>query len=149
MPYHEVLLAAVLPRFRHWAGVLPVLLAAGALALTPVATGSGENFVREQEAFQRAAGGEGNLGPLVHEHAELGDLLIWWVVPLLLVALAAYVVGRRDRRTASGARTATSTPRWLTVGLAVLGVVVPVGAIVQVVLIGHSGAQAVWGYLAS
>ena len=133
-----VLLAAVLPRFRRWAGVLPVLLALGALVLTPVATGSGENLQRQLAA-------RGVTNPLVPEHAELGELLIWWVVPLFVVALATYVVARRDRRSGTG----PVAPRWATVGLAVLGVVVPLGAIVQVVLIGHSGAEAVWGYLAS
>lgn len=156
-----VLLAAVLPRFRRWAGVLPVLLSAAALALTPVASSSGETFERQLES-------QGTQNPAIQSHAELGGLLIWWVVPLFVVALAAYVVSRRHRRSATvaggtgttgggttgGGTTGSTavgspTPRWLTVGLAVLGVVVPIGAIVQVVLIGHSGAEAVWGYLAS
>jgi hypothetical protein len=129
-----VLLAAVLPRFRRWAGWLPLLLAAGALVLTPLATSTGENL--EHQSAHSA---------LVEHHAELGGLLIWWVVPLFVVALATYALSRRSRRadgTAAGDRSAD--PRWLLLALAVLGVVVPLGTLVQVVLIGHSGAQAVW-----
>jgi hypothetical protein len=138
-----VLLAAVLPRFRRWAGWLPLLLAAGALVLTPLATSSGENFEHQLEA-------QGTDSSLIAHHASLSELLIWWVVPLFVVALATYLLDRRDRRRGGGApdgRPAGSGR--LGVALGVLGVVVGVGTVVEVVLIGHSGAQAVWGYLAS
>jgi hypothetical protein len=127
-----VLLAAVLPRFRRWAGWLPPLLALGALVLTPIATSSGENLEHQVE--------NPSTETAIQHHAELGGLLIWWVVPLFLVALVSYAVSRRQRRTAGG----LSAPRWLAVALVVLGVAVPVGTLVQVVLIGHSGAEAVW-----
>jgi hypothetical protein len=127
-----VLLSAVLPRFRRWAGWLPVLLAAGAVVLTPVATSSGEELEHQVATSGNHAA--------IEQHAGLADLLIWWVVPLFVVALATYVVTRRERRAGEG----RSVPRWVALGLALLGVVVPVGTLVQVVLIGHSGAQAVW-----
>jgi hypothetical protein len=133
-----VLLAAVLPRFRRWAGWLPVLLTAGALVLTPVATSSGENLEHGLEK-------QGIQNPLIHDHAELGGLLIWWVVPLFVVAVAAYVVARRRGERDRGDLGGGPVPRWLVLALTVLGVVVPLGTLVQVVLIGHSGAQAVWG----
>jgi uncharacterized membrane protein len=128
-----VLLAAVLPRFRRWAGWLPLLLAAGALVVTPLATSTGENL--EHQSAENA---------LVQRHAELGGLLIWWVAPLFALALVAYVLARRRSERGSGTLGAGPAPRWLVVGLTVLGIVIPLGTLVQVVLIGHSGAQAVW-----
>jgi len=130
-----VMLAAVLPRFRRWAGLLPVLLAGGALVLTPVTTGSGGDFWRLLQA-------QGAQNPLVVRHAGLGEFLVWWVVPLFLVALVTYAVERRERRAGAGA----GTPL-LTLGLAVLGVAVAAGTVVHVVRIGHSGTEAAWGYL--
>ena len=37
-----------------------------------------------------------------------------------------------------------SVPRWVSFSIALIGVVVAVGAMVQIVLVGHSGAKAVW-----
>ena len=128
-----VLLGAVLPRLRRWGGLLTVLLAGAALVLTPVTTSSGGTL-------QRAIGVQGEAATLVQRHADLGDMLLWWVVPLFLVAVATYVLGGRERR-------GSATPRWLSAALGVLAVVVAVGTIVQVYLVGHSGAEAVWGWV--
>ena len=134
-----VLIAAVQPRFRRWAGWLPLLITGAALVLTPLATSTGENLEHSLES-------QGSQSSLVERHAELGGILIWWVVPLFVVALATYVLGRRGRRSSGSPADGRSvSPRWLTLVLGVLGVVVPVGTLVEVVLIGHSGAQAVWG----
>ena len=128
-----VLLGALAPRLRRWGGLLTLLLATAALVLTPVTTSSGGTL-------QRALGVQGETATLVQRHAELGDLLIWWVVPLFVVALATYVLGVRERR-------GTTTPRWLSAGLGVLGVVAAVGTLVQLYLVGESGAEAVWGFV--
>ena len=128
-----VLLGAVVPRLRRWGGLLTLLFAAAALVLTPVTTSSGGTL-------QRALGVQGEVATLVQRHAELGNMLLWWVVPLFVVALATYVVGRRER----GER---ATPRWLSAALSVLAVVVAIGTIVQVYRVGDSGAQAVWGFV--
>lgn len=132
-----VLLAAVLPRFRRWAGWLPLLLAAGALVLTPVATSTGEDLERHLRSL-------GISSPLIERHAELGGQLVWFVVPLFVIALAAYVVHRRATREAEDGQ--SGIPRWAVLALTVLGVVVPVGVLVEVVRIGHSGATAVWKF---
>lgn len=119
-----LLIATVLvPRLRVWAGPLPLLLALGSLALVPLTTRSGENL--ERAIGTRTA---------IDEHAALGEMVIWWVLGLVVVAVVSYVMRLRGR-----------TPhRALTVAVAVLGVVVGVGTLVQVALTGHSGAQAVW-----
>ena len=131
-----VLLAAVLPRFRRWAGWLPPALAAGSVVLTRVATGSGADLQRQQAE-------QGTLGPLVAAHQALGQQLIWWVVGLLLVALATYGLERRER-TQDRNRAPAPLPRWLTVVVAGAAVLLAVGTVVQTVRVGHSGAESVW-----
>ncbi len=122
-----VLLAAVWPRFRAWAGWGPLALAVLAVVLTPLSTSSGESF-------EHRLGGS----RLVEDHSHLADLLIWWVVPLAVLALALYWIhGFRGGRPQQRGRA-------LTAALVVLPVVVAVGTLVQVVLIGHSGARAAW-----
>ena len=119
-----LLMASVLvPRLRVWAGPLPLLLALGSLALVPLTTASGETL-QGSVSSSRA----------IQEHAELGEGVIWWAVGLAVVAAVSYGMRLRGR----------TPPRWLTVVVAVLGVVVGIGAVVQVVLAGHSGADAVW-----
>lgn len=123
----SVLLSAVWPRFRAWAGWGPLALAVAAVVLAPLSTSSGEQLehrVGESSAVQR--------------HAQLGDMLIWWVVPLAVLAAALYWWHRSNR-----------AGRALAVAVAVLPVLVAVGTLVQVVLIGHSGAQSAWGQVGS
>ncbi len=69
----------------------------------------------------------------MERHAELGEQLLPWVVALTVVTLAFMLVVRRGRPS-----------RWLVASLAVATVVVAAGALVDVALIGHSGAQATW-----
>lgn len=115
--------ALLVPRLRTWAGPLPALVALAAVVLAPLSTASGENL-EEAVGESRA----------IEEHAELGDMLVWWCIPMALVAVAAYLLRRSGR-------TPGKTFDW---ALTVVGVVVAVGALVQVALVGHSGAQAVW-----
>lgn len=117
-----VLLAGLWGRFRAWAGWLPPALAIAAVVLTPLSTSSGESF---EERLGHSA--------LIEKHSHLADMLIWWVVPLALVAVAQWWLVHRGIPT---------TP--VRSALAVLGVVVAAGSLVQVVLIGHSGAKAAW-----
>jgi len=117
-----VLLAAVLPRFRAWAGPLPMLLAVTGLVLAPLSTSSGEDL--EHQIRENS---------LVERHAELGDTLVWVMVPLVVVAVALWWLGRR-----------ADTGKALLVGVSVLAVIAAAGTVVDVALIGHSGAKAAW-----
>ena len=146
-----VLLAAVWPRFRRWAGWFPLALSVLAVVLTPLSTQSGEALERRVEHSD-----------LIEQHSELADGLLPWVMVLLVGAVALYVVARRERAAAAAAgatdgSTVTSSsvsaervapapvlPRWLLVGAAVVGLVAALGTSVQVVRIGHSGAEAAW-----
>lgn len=126
-----VLLAALWPRFRRWAGVLPLALAVGGLVLVPMSTSTGESLEHQV--------GESSL---VEKHAELGEGLLPWMIALVVVAAGLYAWHwRRGRRGSAEEPTARA---WVPVAIAVLAVVAAVGTSVQVVLIGHSGAKAAW-----
>lgn len=109
-------------RFREWAAAAPMGLSALAVILTPLSTSSGENLEH------RLPGSS-----LIADHARLGDLLIWWVVPLAFLSAGSWWLRRRS-----------ATGALMTWGLPALTVVVAAGTLVTVALIGHSGAQAAW-----
>ncbi len=118
---------------RRRAGIVTPLLATAALALVPVATESGESL-------------QGRLGEtdLIEAHAELGEGLLPWMVGVAIVAWAAWWLGRGTREgDESRAGRAGTLGKWF-IPLAVVGLVASVGAGVQVVRIGDSGAKAVW-----
>jgi uncharacterized membrane protein len=124
-------LIAVRPAWRATYGPLVVVLAAIATVLVPVATSSGE-------ALEKRVGDPG-------KHAQLGDQLLWFALPLLVLVLALVVWDRlRRRQVDTGAREARGGARAGTV-LAVLAVLAAVAAGVQVYRVGDSGARAVWG----
>jgi uncharacterized membrane protein len=117
-----VVLTAVSPRIRAWAGPLPLVAAVISTILAPLSTSTGESL-------QHAVGDS----KLIERHAELGDMLIWFALGMLVVAAATYFLHRRG-----------SVGKGLATTLMVLGVVAGAATMVQVALIGHSGAKAVW-----
>jgi uncharacterized membrane protein len=122
----------VRPSWRQSYGWLLVGVSAVATVLIPVATQSGE-------ALEKQVGDPG-------KHATLGDQLIWFAIPLLVLDVIWVLLGRRTaaaERSGSG----VSTPAALTWGVAVLALVAAVAAGVQVYRVGDSGARAAWGGL--
>lgn len=111
---------AVRPDWRHKYGVLVAAVAALATVLIPVATSSGE-------ALEHRVGDPG-------EHAAMGDTLIWFALPLLVLLVAMVALDRR--RTPSP----VSTMRVVSA----LALVAALATTVQVVRIGDSGARAAW-----
>jgi uncharacterized membrane protein len=130
-----VLAIALRPSWRPRYGPLVIGITAVATLLTPIATQSGESL------SERVGEPE--------EHAELGDTLVFFMLPLLALAIALWWLDRRDRAASAasmssagvatqvGASTATRV-------VAVLAVVAAVAAGVQIARIGHSGAEATW-----
>lgn len=112
---------ALRPSWRARYGVLVVAAAAVATALIPIATSSGE-------ALEKHVGDPG-------KHAQLGDQLIWFAVPLLLLVAALVYLDRRPGTLGSLGLKAIAT----------LAVVAAVAAGVQVYRVGDSGARAAWG----
>lgn len=139
-----VLLTALWPAARARLGVITPIAALAALVLVPLSTQSGESLQRRVPQ-----------SPLVERHAELGDGLLLWVFGLTVAAVAFHLVSRRRAaRSLSAAaaperRRTTAGPRWLAPVVLTLMVLTSVGTIVQVVRIGHSGAQAAWQQVGS
>lgn len=120
---------AVRPAWRRRYGTLVVACAAVATVLIPVATSSGE-------ALEKHVGDPGR-------HAELGDQLIWFAIPMLLLAAAMWWLERRAVQAESGSGTAPGAGLVRTV--TVLAVVAALATSVQVYRVGDSGARAAWG----
>lgn len=121
-----VIAIALVPKWRSRFGVLVVGVTAFATVMVPVATSTGEQL---QET--------GPDSELIDKHAELGDAALYSAAPLLILAVALWWLGRRAVQGAP-------VPRWLNWLVPALAIGVAVVAIVQMVLIGHSGAKAVW-----
>jgi predicted membrane protein DUF2231 len=121
-----VLLSALWPRFRRWAGPMPLGLALIGLILVPLSTSTGETL---EQHVPRSA--------LVEAHTRLADGLLPWMIGLFVVAAAGYLM---QRLVISG----RSVSPALVVGVAILAVIGATGTAVQVVRIGHSGAKAAW-----
>ena len=123
-----VLLATFWPRFRRWASWGPAALAAAALVLVPITTSSGESL---EHTLPRTA--------LIEAHTHLADGLLPWVIALLVGALLVlwpHLAATRPRM--------ATLPRWLVVAGVVVATAAAAGSLVEVVLIGHSGAAAAW-----
>lgn len=144
--------SALWPAARRRLGVATPVAALLTLASVPLATNAGEWL---QDRVGR--------DPLVQRHAELGDTLLPWAIGLLVVAAAVWAVdryavrvgarrpvpvgaGRTSDAEGTGARPPSSplTGTPVRIVLAVLALVVAVGATVQVYRIGESGSRAAW-----
>ncbi len=112
---------AVRPAWRHKYGWLVVAAAAISVVLLPVATSSGE-------ALEERVGRPG-------EHAEMGDALIWFTLPLLVLVAALVWFDRRSTPKIDGR---------LLKALPALAIVAALACSVQVYRVGDSGARAAW-----
>jgi len=126
-----VALAALYPRFRAWAGPVPALAALLSCVLVPLSTGSGEAL---QERVRETS--------LVEDHQEIAGTLIWFVIPLAVVAVLGYWMQRR-------ATAGNAAGKGLVATVAVASVVLAGATLVDVALIGHSGAKASWSKVAA
>jgi hypothetical protein len=122
---------AVRPGWRRPYGPLVVALAAVGTALVPVATRSGRELAT-------------HVGTPLH-HQQLGDQLIWFAVPLLVLVVALVVL---DRRTGAApdkqSPQSPVSPMSPVNAVAVLALVAAVAAGVQTYRVGAAGAHAVW-----
>lgn len=122
------ILCAFWPAARRRLVWLVLAFAAATTVLTPLTTSAGE-WLLEQGGPPR---------PILAEHAERGDWMIYFAVAMLVVAVALaalhWAEGRADRSLKAA-----------TIAVAVVTLVVGVSSIVTVVRIGDSGAHAVWG----
>ncbi|WP_308188272.1 DUF2231 domain-containing protein [Nocardia australiensis] len=122
-----LILAALWPAVRRRLVWLVVVLAAITVALVPLTTDAGE-------ALEHRIGAS----PAIEKHSNLGDDMIYFVVPLLLVAAVLLVVQLREQREKRPTRA-------VAVVIALLAIAAGVAATVQVYRVGESGSRAVWG----
>lgn len=122
-----VLAIALVPSWRARFGSLVVAAAAIGAACVPVATQAGEQLKDSLPETER-----------IERHADLGGTVLYGAVPLLVVAVLLWWIGRRTERGAA-------VPGWFNVLVTVVAVAVAIAATIQIVLVGHSGATAVWG----
>lgn len=117
-----LVLIVLIPR---WRGAL------GWVTMAGLAVGAGAAFVAKETGEALAA----RVG-LPQRHADLGDRLPLVAVITLLIALAWFLLDRQRRREGG--------PRALVTVLAVASIVAAAATTVLTVLVGHSGAEAVW-----
>jgi uncharacterized membrane protein len=107
---------------------LTLILAVVTAVLTPVTTNAGGWLYDLRR----------NPEPILREHAERGDRMIYFSVALLLVAIALVVLHFAERR--------SDKPRRVTnIIVAVVVLAVGVSSMIQIYRIGDAGAQSVWG----
>lgn len=122
-----VALSVCWPRFRRWAGPLPMVLSGIGLLLVPITTATGENL---EHALPHTE--------LIEEHAHLADQLLPFMIALFVTAAAHWWLTRWRPDLSR-----------LTAIVAVIAVLLSVGTLVEVARIGHSGAKAAWSQTAS
>ena len=123
-----LLVAAVWPRFRRWAGLLPLGLALAALVLVPISLESGEKL-------------EGRVGEsaLAETHSGLAEGLLPWAIAMVAVAALLTWWTWNERK-----GTEPRAPKWVAIALIAGAVIATTGTTVQAIRVGHSGATAVW-----
>jgi len=130
-----VVLHALWPAAARRLGIVTPLAGLVVLVLTPITVNAGQAL--ETKVPVTAA---------VQQHADLGNTLLGWVIPLFIVALVEWLWTRFAERALSTRMTPMAVLGIkLLIGIAAL--VVAVGSVIDVVLIGDAGARAVWGHL--
>jgi hypothetical protein len=128
-----VALHALSPAAARRLGIVTPLAALIVLVLTPITVNAGqalEDTVR--------------VTPAVQQHADLGQTLLGWVIPLFIVAVVEWGWTRFGERML-GDRLTRSALLGIRLLVALAAVIIAVGTIIDVVLIGDAGARAVWG----
>ncbi len=144
-----LLLVAFWPAARRRLAVAGAVLAVVTLVTVPLTTDAGEWLEHRLPST-----------PLLRAHTELGDSLLPWAIGLAIVGIALggreLLLSRRDpagpptegpgaaRRTHAQPSRSGSRDVAVTIILAILTVVVSVGAVGTTYQIGDSGARAAW-----
>ena len=164
-------LSAVWPAARHKLGFLGPLTCLIALVFVPITTNAGYWLKNHIHA-------NGQLEDRILTHEHLARHFFWYVLPLFLVSAAVWWLGRsyefgviaasRPDETGGppnggtgGGGVATRTqpqtrtrvtrvlPRWQSIGIAVVAVVVAGIVVWQLYRIGDAGSRSVWGNVVS
>jgi uncharacterized membrane protein len=124
----SVLMATFWPRFRRWASWGPLAAAVLAVILVPITTSSGESL---EHALPRS--------DLIQAHVHLADGLLPWVIVLLVGAAGVWWAQLAPSRPRLW-----TFPRALVIAVMLVASIGAIGSLLEVALIGHSGAAAAW-----
>jgi uncharacterized membrane protein len=128
-----LVVGSVWPAARRRLGILTPLVAIVGGGFALLAKEAGEALERQVPS-----------SALVEAHTALGDGPVIWAFFLIVVAVGQWAwFWWRARR----AETPTTAGRILTTAIAVVAIVVSIGTTVDLVLVGDSGARAVWSAL--
>lgn len=143
-----IVLVTVWPAARARLTQATAVVAVMTLISVPLATDAGEWLQRRVERTQ-----------LLSTHTQLGDTMLPWAIGLAVVALAVWARQWHAARTRAAvpvrvggspgaAHVGPSPQEWggraVSIGLAVVAVVVAVGSVLTVYEIGDSGSRAAW-----
>ena len=126
---------AISPSWREKIGWITVGLAGVGLVFTWLAKESGEAL---EETIERLEG----ISPQLHAHTELGDVTLFWMIPLFLVLLG-FMLYHRSRKQKGLPELTVKSP--LAMGLIALMLVAAGTTTYKVIEVGHTGAKAAWG----
>lgn len=129
-----LLLAQFWASARRRLGIVTQLAALAVLVLVPLTIVAGKSLAEV-------------VGPLpaVKTHEHYGEMLLPWAIALFVVAAAQWAWFRRGVATYGKASGGLATAAPIVLGAAV--VVVALGTLITVVVVGDTGARAVWGGL--
>ncbi|MGZ5364540.1 MAG: DUF2231 domain-containing protein [Mycobacterium sp.] len=122
------ILCAFWPAARRRLVWLVLAFATVTTALTPLTASAGEWLLQHG----------GPPRPILQQHAERGEWMIYFSVAMLIVAVALAALHWAEGRSDKPRKAASAV-------VAVVALVVGVSSIVTVIRIGDAGAQAVWG----
>lgn len=125
---------AVMPRWRWLTRWPSAALSVAGVALGFLATSSGESLEETKPGVAQA----------VHEHAERGDALAWILVGFAVLAVLGAWAVSGTTALASGRGAWESRVPALEKSMPALLVLGALAVLVMVVLVGDSGARAVW-----
>lgn len=127
-----LVLGAVWPAARRRLGIVTVLGALAVLAMVPLTVAAGQSLAAR-------------LGPLpaIATHQAFGEQLLGWAIAVFVAAVAQWAWYRWGESAVR--RSAPAAARAIGIGLAVASVAIGIGTVWLLVLIGESGARAVWG----
>ncbi|MEP6562702.1 MAG: DUF2231 domain-containing protein [Nakamurella sp.] len=121
-------LSALWPAARRRIGIVTPLFGLVTLILVPITQNAGE--------WLQARVGN---APLINEHVELGETMLWFGIGLFIASLLAWGVPTLL------ARNARKPPApWIGVVVAVIALALAGASVVQVYRVGESGSKAVW-----
>ena len=141
--------SAAWPAARRRIGIVGPVLSLIVLVLVPVTTSAG-HWLRDRLDPERT-------NAAIEHHADLGGGLLPWAIGLFLVSTGVWLLARRydsaggldvpaagraGRR--RGDQAGHVLPVWVTAAVVAVSVAIAAGAIIEVIRIGDSGAQAVW-----